>query len=277
MSRILFIICLSILFDVIESSVAGVQSLSFADDIALLASGHSVKEVCCKLQKSVKVAIEWGHDNMVQFDVGKTEAVLLTRKRGRELKDQIQRARVEGDGHCVPFNPEATRWLGIWLDSGLNLKAHNQTRMRKARAAENRVQRLCQSHGLATGLGRQVQTATVQSVALYEAELWWQGHKDWLAGTQLMINRQARAITSMLRSTPVGPLARESGLALAEALLEARQLRYTTRLLRSPENHLAEKILPVSFREGDQHAQPEEQTPGNRRWADSSNRGGHSP
>ncbi|ODM21420.1 hypothetical protein SI65_02263 [Aspergillus cristatus] len=145
--------------------------------------------------------------------------------------------------------------------------------MRKARAAENWVQHLCLSHGLAPGLARQVQVAAVQSVALYGAELWWQGQKDRLAGIQLMINRQARAITGMLKTTPVGPLVREAGLAPAEALLEARQLRYTTRLLSLPENHPAKKILPVSFREGDQHAQPGEQTPGNRRWADSSNRG----
>ncbi|ODM18007.1 hypothetical protein SI65_06795 [Aspergillus cristatus] len=271
-SPILFIIYLSGVFDVVES-VAGVQSLSFADDIGLLASGHSVKEVCDKLQKAAKVAIEWGHDNVVQFDAGKTEAILLTRKRGRELRDQIQRAHVEVDGHCVPFNLEATRWLGVWLDSGLNLKAHYQTCMRKARAAENRVQRLCQSHGLAPGLARQVQVAAVQSVALYGAELWWQGQKDQLVGIQLMINRQARATTGMLKSTPVGPLVREAGLAPAEALLEARQLRYTTRLLSLPENHPAKEILPVSFREGDQHAQPGEQTPGNRQWAERNNQG----
>ena len=272
-SPILFIIYLSGVFDVIERSVAGIQSLSFADDIGLLASGHSVKEVCDKLQKAAKVAIEWGHDNVVQFDAGKTEAVLLTRKRGRELKDQIQRARVEVGGHQVPFNSEATRWLGIWLDSGLNLKVHYQTCMRKARAAENRVQRLCQSHGLPPGLARQVQVAAVQSVALYGAELWWQGQKDRLAGIQLMINRQARAITGMLKSTPVGPLVHEAGLAPAEALLEARQLRYTTRLLNLPESHPAKKILPVSFREGDQHTQPGEQTPGNRQWAERTHRG----
>ncbi|ODM14511.1 hypothetical protein SI65_10133 [Aspergillus cristatus] len=80
-SPILFIIYLSGVFDVVEG-MAGVQSLSFADDIGLLASGHSVKEVCDKLQKAAKVAIEWGHDNVVQFDAGKTEAILLTRKRG---------------------------------------------------------------------------------------------------------------------------------------------------------------------------------------------------
>lgn len=181
------------------------------------------------------------------------------------MQDQIKRARVKVDGHCVPSNLEATRWLGVWLDSGLNLKAHYQTCMRKARAAENRVQRLCQSHGLAPGLARQAQAAAVQPVALYGADLWWQGQKDRLAGIQLMINRQARAITGMLISTPIGPLVREAGLTPAEALLEVQKLRYTTRLLSLPENHPAKKILPVSFREGEQHAQPREQTAGNQR------------
>lgn len=188
MSPILFIIYLSSVFDTIERTVTGVQCLSFADDIGLLAPGYSVREVCSKLQKAAKAAIEWGHGNAVQFDAEKTEAVLLTRKRGRELKDQIQRAKVEVDGHHVAFNLDATRWLGVWLDSGLNLKVHYQTCMRKARAAEARVQHLCQSHGLAPGLARQVQVAAIQSVALYGAELWWQGQKDWQAGIQLMIN-----------------------------------------------------------------------------------------
>ncbi|ODM18571.1 hypothetical protein SI65_06443 [Aspergillus cristatus] len=124
--------------------------------------------------------------------------------------------------------------------------------MRKARAAENWVQRLCQSHGLAPGLARQVQVAAVQSVALYGAELWWQGQKD----------RLARAITGMLKTTPIGPLVREASMVPAEVLLEARQLRYTTRLLGLPEGHPAKKILP-----------PGEQTPGNQQWAESRNRG----
>lgn len=113
----------------------------------------------------------------------------------------------------------------------------------------------------------------VQSVALYGAELWWQGQKDQLMGIQLMINRQAQAITGMLKTTPIGPLVCEASLTPAEALLEAQQLRYTTRLLGLPEGHPAKKILPVSFREGDQHVQPGEQTPGNWRWAESRNRG----
>ena len=57
--------------------------------------------------------------------------------------------------------------------SGLTLKTHYQTCMRKARAAEKWVQRICQTHRLGPGLALQVQVAAVQSVALYGAELWW--------------------------------------------------------------------------------------------------------
>ncbi|KAI9035197.1 ribonuclease H family protein [Aspergillus affinis] len=145
--------------------------------------------------------------------------------------------------------------------------------MRKARAAEARVQRLCQMHGLGPGLARQVQVAAVQSVALYGAGLWWRGQKNRQEGVQLMINRQARAITGMLKTTPVGLLVREAAVTPAEVLLEARLLGYITRLLGLPENHPANKILPVSFQERDQHAQPGEPTPGNRRWAEDNARG----
>lgn len=82
MPPILFIIYLSGVFDMIERRVTGIQSLSFADDIGLLAPGYSVRKVCDKLQEAAKVAIERGLDNVVQFDAGKTEAVLLTCKQG---------------------------------------------------------------------------------------------------------------------------------------------------------------------------------------------------
>jgi ribonuclease HI len=267
-SPILFLIYLSGVFDVIERAVPGVRPLSFADDIALLVPGCSVQEVCSKLQDAAEVAIEWGQSNLVQFEAEKTEAVLFTRKRGKELRDQVQRARIVVENHQVSFNREATRWLGIWLDAGLSLKAHYETCLRKARNAEARVQSLCQAQGLPPGLARRIQVAAVQSVALFGAELWWRGQKDRLDGIQTMINRQARAVTGMLKTTPVGPLVKEAGLAPAEILLEARQLNYTTRLLGLPDDNPAKGVLPTSFREGDQYAQPGEQTPGNRTWAE---------
>ena len=185
-----------------------------------------------------------GGANAVSFDTEKTEAALFTRKRGRQLRDRIQRARIVIQEHRVSFNQEATRWLGVWLDQGLTLKAHYHTRLQKAQKAEARIKALCKQQGLAAGLARRVQVAAVQSVALYGAELWWQGQKGWAQGIQRLVNKQARAITGMFRTTPVGPLVREAALTPAEALLDDRQLGYTTRLIGLPGDHPAKQILP---------------------------------
>jgi hypothetical protein len=101
-------------------------------------------------------------------------------------------------------------------------------------------------------------------MALYGAELWWQGQKDQIGGIQRLINQQARDITGAFLTTPIGPLLWEAALEPAESLLEARQLSYTTRLLGLPTNQPTQQILPITFREGDQHAQPGEQPIGDR-------------
>jgi len=164
-SPILFIIDLSGVFNLIERRVAGIQSLSFADDIGLLAPGYFVREVCDKLQDAAKVVIEWINENVVQFDAGETDVVLLTHKRGPGVERSDSTSTSGSGWPLCALQPRGNPWLGVWLDSGLNLKAHYQTCMRKARAAENRVQRLCQSHELAPGLALQAQVAAVQSVA----------------------------------------------------------------------------------------------------------------
>jgi Reverse transcriptase (RNA-dependent DNA polymerase) len=242
-SPILFAIYLSGVFQAIERAVPGLRTLSFADDVGLIVPASSVAQACEKLQQAGETAIEWGLQDDVQFDAQKTEAVLFTRKRGWQLRDQAQRAQIVIDRHQVEFSQEATRWLGIWLDSGLTLKAHYQTCLRKARTAEARLRSLCRTEGLAPGLVRRIQVAAVQAVALYGAELWWQGQKDRQAHIQLLINRQARATIGALRSTPVGPLLREAGLEPAESVLNARQLGYTRRLLGLPSSHPGHQIL----------------------------------
>jgi hypothetical protein len=142
-------------------------------------------------------------------------------------------------GHRVHFSQEASRWLGVW-----------PTRLQKARAAEARIRSLCRTQGLAPGLVRRIQIAAVQAVALYGAELWWQGQKDRQAQLQLLINRRARAITWAYRTTPIGAV-REVGLEPAGVVLQARQLGYVKRLLSLPRSHPGHRILLETFRQGD--------------------------
>ena len=162
---------------------------------------------------------------------------------------------------------EATRWLGIWLDTGLNFKAHYKLRLQKAKAAESRIKSLSSTQGLAPGLMRRIQIAAIQSVALYGAELWWKGQKTWAQDIQKLVNRQARAITGALRTTPIAPLIMEANIVPAEPLLSDRQRKYALRALQLPAEHPIYNVLPPTLRYGDGDAQPGEYSTDNLQWA----------
>ena len=85
---------------------------------------------------------------------------------------------------------------------------------------------------------------------------------------QKLVNRQARAITGMFRSTPEDLIIREAGLTPAKALLNARQGGYEGRLLSLSDGHPTKEILPISLRRGDGAAQPGEQPIDDIDWAE---------
>jgi hypothetical protein len=110
----------------------------------------------------------------------------------------------------------------------------------------------------------------VQSVALYGAELWWQGQKTWAQDLQQLINRQARSITGALKSTPIGPLISEAALVPATPLLDNRQRKYALRALQLPTTHPINGLLPPTLRYGDGEAQPGQYSNSNLEWAEPS-------
>ena len=73
--------------------------------------------------------------------------------------------------------------------------------------------------GLKPDSARKVQIAAVQSVALYGAELLWDGQVGREQEIQKLVNEEARRITGMFKSTPVVPLVKEAGLKPAISLL----------------------------------------------------------
>ena len=93
--------------------------------------------------------------------------------------------------HQVAYNKEATRWLGVYLDSSLTLKEHHRTRMRKARQAEGRLRRLTGQFGLTPDHCRRIQVVCVQASALFGSDSWWangRGVKGQASDIQLMVN-----------------------------------------------------------------------------------------
>jgi len=88
------------------------------------------------------------------------------------------KAKIRVGSHEVQYNKEATRWLGVWLDSMLTLNDHTKKTFAKASRAENRVRFLMMKKGLSPEGWQRIQIAAVQAVALYGAELWWKGQKN---------------------------------------------------------------------------------------------------
>jgi hypothetical protein len=67
----------------------------------------------------------------VVFDAEKTEAILFSRRRShKKLANETIKA---APGIEKNFNHEATRWLGVWLDSQLTLKERHNKMMNKVK------------------------------------------------------------------------------------------------------------------------------------------------
>ena len=91
-SPILFLIYISGVFDHVQEELPEVLSLSFMDDLGFIVAGPSIKEIAKTLEKVSKAVLQWGKDNVVTYDTGKTELVLFSKARfvaGRSERPQF--------------------------------------------------------------------------------------------------------------------------------------------------------------------------------------------
>jgi hypothetical protein len=216
----------------VEERVSGVEGLTFVDDVGWVATGGVVNEVIMKLDACARASNDWANTRGLAFNTATTEAALFTRRRGhwRHLRPKLTAKITVGDGF-VKFYKEATRWLGVWMDANLTFKEHHNRYMKKARAAEARLQSFTKTYGIVPACVRAVQVASVQAVALYGSELWWDPKEvGRRGGLQRLLNCQARSILGTLPTTSKSVQMRESGLTLAPVALDTRQQRFAARL-----------------------------------------------
>ena len=88
-SPILFLIYISRVFGQVEENLPGVVSLSFINDLGFIALGTSMKEIAKTLKKVSKVVLQWGKENAVIYNTGKTELVLFSKARPRCCNRQL--------------------------------------------------------------------------------------------------------------------------------------------------------------------------------------------
>jgi len=126
-SPVLFVIYLSGLFGKVEKKEedCGSEGISFVDDVAWVVEGKDVGECTQRLERCAAETTVWAKKNACRFDIEKTEAMLFTRR--RKNKEPKMNAQVRVGDHEVPYNKEATRWLGVWLDDMLTPSAKNNS------------------------------------------------------------------------------------------------------------------------------------------------------
>jgi len=87
-----------------------------------------------------------------------------------------------------------------------------------------------------------VQIASVQAVALYGGELWWDPKEgSWRYDLQYLLKRHARLTPGTVPSTSKGKLMRHGGLIPAAVALDARQRWFVSRLASTCESSKAKE------------------------------------
>ena len=89
----------------------------------------------------------------------------------------------------IRFALEATRWLGILLDSTLSLAENRRRRIGKIRQADARLRRIVSKYGVPPAAARNLQTVIFHGTMPYAAELTWSGQKGIEGEYQRAINR----------------------------------------------------------------------------------------
>lgn len=117
-------------------------------------------------------------------------------------------------------------------------------RMAKAIQMEKQIKSLHRKYKMTPKNVRKIMTATIQSSALFGAEIWWRNQVGRIEKIQVMLNRQARAITGCMKSTPIGPLTAEAYMIPATITLTNRQRRYAKRIAGLPSDHSVLQVIP---------------------------------
>ena len=81
-SPILFGIYISEVHEAVQGKVQEAAGISFVDDVTWFATGPNAAVIWERLEACARESILWGERNAVRFEESKTEALLLSRKRG---------------------------------------------------------------------------------------------------------------------------------------------------------------------------------------------------
>lgn len=139
--------------------------VAFADDVAVVATGLTTSILEEVTNNALAKVADWIENGGLTLSAGKTEAVMLTRKRGYE----VPVFSVNG----VPVEPsENLKYLCVQLSRKLGFKHHIETAAKRAGATAESLMKILPNMGGARQRRRKVVALAVQNQLLYAAPVW---------------------------------------------------------------------------------------------------------
>ncbi|CAI6376152.1 unnamed protein product [Macrosiphum euphorbiae] len=149
-------------------NIKGISSstlIAFADDVAVVATGHTTTLLEEAMNQTLDLVSKWMKDTGLTLSVGKTEAIMLTTKRGYTPPRFIL------EGALLQLQ-EHVRYLGVELCKKLGFGKHLQCAAEKATKTVSSLSRLMPNVGGPRQKKRQLLMSVAQSQLLYAAPIW---------------------------------------------------------------------------------------------------------
>lgn len=199
----------------------GAQLIGFADDIALVVVARTEELLMSIANTALLLIARWLDGAKLQLAPEKTEAVILT------TRTKVAPICFEVEGIQVKPSP-AIKYLGVWIDSKLNFKAHFDKVSQKAEKTLTALSGILPNIGGARASKRRMLASVVHSQILYAAPIW--SHRTEKKSVIKSLKRVQRGtsirIASAYRTISAEAVGVIAGVPPIDLMAQERNARY---------------------------------------------------
>lgn len=258
LSPLIFCIVLNKL--IIRLKAAGLKLSVYADDLALSVSGKIPAGLNTKMNEAFQIIEEWCQETGLDVNPSKTEMILFTNKRAHykskttcrvninkpssnacapNIKNKCVINDVKLKGTHIPLS-NSVKYLGVYLDSKLNMNVHTNVLKEKANKALWAARSLCRrTWGLKPRKMYYIYSSIILPRILYGSLVFWHkfkdapGNKGRLKILRTIQRKAAMMISGASRNVSTIPLLALLNLTPLEIQMERRALLTMLRLQRN--------------------------------------------
>lgn len=223
--------------------------IQFADDFAVIQSGHSVQAVTTKLQARV---------NELKDHLDELNLVINTDKCcAMAFPKYDPGLRITIDGTTVQINTKH-KFLGVVIDQNLKFHEHIEALKEKAYKRLNVVKSLCnKNHSIHPERALQLHRALIRGTLEYGIACTSRANKNKIASINTIINQSLRKVTGCTKTTPINTImaiASEIPFEIRREYLVAKELAKTVAHAKIGESILTSfRNLNVTRKSSPQH------------------------